>query len=82
MNLRDYAIFKDKAHRVLIFDRARFDAAPRGPKGKPLFIFECDTRGHQDELAGCFMVLRRALIGYEGWREFSQKDPTGPATRS
>ena len=32
MTLRDYAVFKDKAHRVLIFDRERFDAEPAAPR--------------------------------------------------
>lgn len=77
MTLRDYAVFKDKAHRVLIFDRDRFDAEPRGPKGKPIFIFECETRAHQEELAGCFMLLRKVLLGNEGRRDFFPKDPIG-----
>lgn len=62
LTLTDYAVFKDKAYRVLVFDRAAFDAAPKGPKGMPLFTFNCETRAHQEDLAGALMLLRKALL--------------------
>ena len=82
MKLVDYSIFKDKAYRVLIFDRQKFEAAPRGPKGKPIFIFECDNRAHQEDLAKCFRLLRKALVDDEGRRWFSKEVPKGPVTKS
>lgn len=73
MTLRDFAVFKDRAYRVLVFDKTVFDAAPRGPKGKPLFVFRCDTRFRQEALAEAFNLLRKALVDEEGHRWFSKE---------